>query len=80
MLTASDVDTDGLVIRAKFHDRDLPARIVGETLAIDGHGQPVDKRSPVSVLATSDRLLKWADIVRKYLLSRGYEHVRVSYV
>ncbi len=80
MLTAADVDTDGLAISVMFHDRSMSARIVGETLAIDGHGQPVDKLLPVSILAASPSLLKRADIVRRYLVARGYEHVRVSYV
>lgn len=69
----ASVETEGVIIRVKFEEVWMPASIVGDTLAIDGHGQPADKRSQVSIRTTGNRMSWQMVAVYRFLRSKGYD-------
>lgn len=73
------IDVSGLEIAVEFRGQHLPARVVSETLAIDGHGQPADKDSLVTIVVNTPDLLSKADALRSWIRNQGYGKVIHQY-
>lgn len=79
MVLEPDVDTEGLAITVKFEGESLLAHVVGSTLAIDGHGQPVERHLEVTVTPLNyDAVVKRTKLLT-WLVKREYTNIKVGY-
>lgn len=79
MLVEPAVDTTNLTITVVYGGVVMPARVSGDTFAIEGHGCPCEEHRVVTIAAEGPDDMVRAVRLRQWLRHKGYEHVRVTY-